>query len=184
MLNPGSSRPLNNDVNKPFENYTFNQYVELEIDETMNVFMDIFTVLQKEKKYLSGIVEIKNLFNYRKSKLLSDDWIFMTDCIKKGDNSLNTKDHLKLNGDFVFFAWGTTKLINKEIKNYSRKILHECKEDDKTILFVSPKSATESEKYLSFYHPLGGHWKIDKRQRFNDSLYQVFRSFNPIVDFK
>lgn len=83
MLNPGSSRPLNSDVNKPFENYTFKQYVELETDDTMNVLMDIFSALQKEKKYLSGIVEIKNLFNYRKSKLLSDDWIFMTDCIKK-----------------------------------------------------------------------------------------------------
>lgn len=89
-----------------------------------------------------------------------------------------------VNGDFVFFAWGTTKLINKEIKNYSRNILHKCKDDGKKILYVSPKTAMDAEKHLSFYHPLGGHWKVEKRQRFKDSLYQVFKTFHPVVDFK
>ncbi|MFA6139001.1 MAG: hypothetical protein WC667_13080 [Sulfurimonas sp.] len=184
MLNPGSSRPLNSEPNSPFEGYAFNQYTDLETDETMNVFIDIFSKLQGNKKFTKGIVEIKNLFNYREGTLTNDDWKFITDDIKKDINHLNINSSPTFYGEFIFFAWGTSKLINSEIKSYSQQIFNKSKKDNMNILYISPKPEVESEKHLSFYHPLGGHWKADKRERFNNSIFETFNSLQAQINFE
>ena len=183
MLNPGSSRPLNSDKNNPFKNNIFNNYTKLETDNTMDVFIDVFSKLQKEKKYINGIIEIKNLFNYREGNLTNDDWLFITGNIKNNNNSLNTNINPIFNGNFVFFGWGTSKLVNQEIKNYAKNIFNKCVKDEKIILYISPKTEIESQKYLSFYHPLGGHWKKDKMLKFNESMYEIFNNLEAKINF-
>lgn len=184
MLNPGASKPLASDVNEPFKNYTFNQYVALESDATMSVFMELFNGFQNnENKYTSGLIEIKNLFNYRESSLSQEDWAFIINDIKENTNSLNINVAPDFHGNFVLFAWGSSKLKNPYLKEYAKSIFTKALNSNKKIIYLSSKNVADSEKLLSFYHPLGGHWKSDKRERFIGSLKKVLELQSPVHDF-
>lgn len=185
MLNPGASRPLGSDINDPFKSYVFNEYSELQPDPTMQVFVNTFTELQdQKKKYVDGVIEIKNLFNYREPALGKEDQIFFINSIISDSNKLNTDSRPMFHGSFVFFAWGPTGIKKKEIKEYARKVYEKSKQDKKKILYISPKDFTESEKHVHYYHPLGGKWNSDTRQRFNSSIYDAFDTLKPICNFK
>ena len=182
MLNPGSSRPLGSDSNNPFKNYDFNKYVALEMDPTMLVFHDVFKKLQENNRYLKGVIEIKNLFNYREDRLSDEDWAFLTENIRS-NSRFNIEVVPSFFGEFVFFAWGTSKLKNTHIKQYAKSVFNTAKDQTKNIMYISSKSEEASAKQLSFYHPLGGYWKADKRERFNKSLFKVFASLEAKNDF-
>lgn len=185
MLNPGASRPLGSDINDPFKSYVFNEYTELEPDPTMQVFVNVFTKLQSQKKkYVDGVIEIKNLFNYREPALGKEDQTFLRNSIISDSTKLNTDSTPIFHGSFVFFAWGPTGIKNKEIKEYARKILEKSKQDKKEILYISPKDCVESKKNVHYYHPLGGKWKSDTRLRFNSSIYDAFDTLKPICNFR
>ncbi len=183
MLNPGGSRPLGSIEANPFQDYNFGTYVGLEPDKTMVVYQEVFELLKKHGKYTSGVIEIKNLFNFRKSKLTEDDWKFINDEIAQKENLFNVDNSPKFAGDFVFFAWGTSKLKNKPIKEYAKQILLKALGEEKNILYISSKKKDEAKKLLSFYHPLGGHWKPEKRKRFNEALYDVFSQLEAVTNF-
>jgi len=182
MLNPGGSRPLGSSEADPFLGHSFGIYVKLEPDKTMVVYQEVFALLKKHDKYTSGVIEIKNLFNFRKSKLLEDDWKFIKNEIAQKENLFNVDNSPKFTGDFVFFAWGTSKLKSKPIKEYAKQILLKAL-DEKNILYISSKNKDETKKLLSFYHPLGGHWKSEKRKRFNEALYDVFSQREAVTNF-
>lgn len=182
MLNPGSSHPKGCDPTDPFLDYTFGTYVDLETDATMNVFIDVFKKLREDKgKYLDGIIEVKNLFNYREATLSNEDWQFIISDIANNETVFNL-GNAELYGDFVFFGWGASKLKRRELKEFAYEIMNQSK--DQKIIFISPKNDMDSEKHLSYYHPLGGRWKKDKRDRFNNGLYQIFDTLVPITNFE
>lgn len=183
MLNPGSSRPLGSDSKNPFLNYTFSRFTMLEPDDTMNVYVDIFSNLQKVDKFKKGLVEIKNLFNLRKGSLDSTDYDYFINDINSNTQNLNINKHPEFYGQFVYFSWGTSKLKGKIMKDYSKSIFEKSIINGKTILYVSPKNQIESEKQLSFYHPLGGHWNNEKKTRYIDSMKNVFDTLTPFHEF-
>lgn len=118
------------------------------------------------------VIEIRNLFNFRKSRLTEDNWTYIYDEIEYKTNHLNIDDSPKFVGDFVFFAWGTSKLKSKTTKEYAKKIFLKALKDKE-----------QSEETLSFYHPFRGHWKAEKWIRFNDALCNVFGHLEPVTNF-
>lgn len=104
--------------------------------------------------------------------------------ITNNSNTFNIDFSPSFGSDFVFFAWGSSKLKTKEIKEYAKHIFLKSKNENKKVLYISPNDIEKSEKLLSFYHPLGGHWKSDKRERFNGMLFSVFDKLKLVENFE
>ncbi len=146
----------------------------------------------KIKGYEGQLVEIRTLFNLNIKKIdVPEILVSLNDDAEKLNTNQYTKFHkesnyidlnsFKINGKFVFFAWGhkinQNEFIN--IYNYAKNIYDKCIQMQKKIAFVFRKSTQEeyAREHFHFLHPLDGH-KL--QYRMPDALEKVFSTHPPL----
>ncbi|MCK5111093.1 MAG: hypothetical protein KAQ94_06190 [Arcobacteraceae bacterium] len=144
------------------------------------------------KGYEGQLVEIRTLFNLNIKKIdVSEILVSLNDDTEMLNTNQFTKFHkesnyidlnnFKINGKFVFFAWGhkinRSEFIN--IYNYAKSIYDKCIQMQKKIAFVFRKSTQEeyARVHFQFLHPLDGS-KL--QYRMPDALEKVFSTHPPL----
>lgn len=151
--------PLGYDEKKMLcdQDFDFNgEFNELKVEKELTLFK------QKIKHYPNMIIELRFLFNLnianidtdtRLSNLNADVGKITTNQLTVFEKELNYIDinNLKINGKFVFFAWGN-KINGKEYTNiyhYARKIFEKTEQMQKKIAYIYKKSVQEEYALLN-----------------------------------
>ena len=157
----------------------------------LKIERDITMFRASIKGYEGQLVEVRTLFNLNIKKIdvseilmaLNDDTEMLnTNQLTQFHKESNYTDlsNFKINGKFIFFAWGHKINQNEfvNIYNYAKAIYDKCVQSQKKIAFVYRKS-TQSDyavEHYQFLHPLDG---AKFKNRMPEALAKAFSTQPP-----
>ncbi len=185
LYNPAMA-PKGYNTDRPLaeQGYDFNgAYTELQFEKLMDIFQS------RIKGYEGKLIEVKYLFNYNRPDIEPTTVLetFNEDIEKlsslqntRFNRELNYHDikNIRLNGKFVFFAWGHKfDPLHLEILKYAKGIFEQSRKIGKVSAFIYKRgmSIEGSEEGILFFHPIASG-KL--KTKITEAIAKVF-STNP-----